>query len=57
MNRHRFNSDMEAAWELRPQTDNTPETRSHARRFNQNKTTEQEQAEVQQKIEDHKEIK
>ena len=32
MNRHRFKSDMEAAWELRPLTDMTPETCAHPRR-------------------------
>ena len=33
MNKNRFRSDMEAAWELRPQTDGTPESRSHTHRF------------------------
>ena len=33
MNRHRFKSDMEAAWELRPQTDLTPGSLSHNNRF------------------------
>ncbi|MCL2031460.1 MAG: hypothetical protein FWG93_07925 [Oscillospiraceae bacterium] len=33
MNKNRFRSDMEAAWELRPHTDGTPESRSHTRRF------------------------
>lgn len=33
MNRHRFKSDMEAAWELRPGTDATPESHSHPHRF------------------------
>ena len=33
VNRHRFKSDMEAAWELRPFTDETPESRSHINRF------------------------
>lgn len=34
MNKNRFRSDMEAAWELRPHTDGTPESRSHTHRFN-----------------------
>lgn len=33
LNKNRFPSDMEAARELWPQTDGTPESRSHARRF------------------------
>ena len=33
MNRNRFKSDMEAAWELRPMTDGTPETHAHINRF------------------------
>ena len=32
MNRHRFKSDMEAAWELRPMTDATPMTCAHINR-------------------------
>ncbi len=33
MNRHRFHSDMEMAWELRPDTDETPGSRAHTNRF------------------------
>jgi hypothetical protein len=33
MNRHRFKSDMEAAWELRPGTDETPSSGCHSNRF------------------------
>ncbi|MDR0325753.1 MAG: hypothetical protein LBI19_06655 [Oscillospiraceae bacterium] len=33
INRHRFQSDMEAAWELRPGTDETPGTSAHHNRF------------------------
>ena len=33
MNRHRFQSDMEAAWELRPGTDETPGSSAHHNRF------------------------
>ncbi len=41
MNRNRFKSDMEAAWELRPMTDATPETRAHPHRFMKTKKTEE----------------
>ena len=33
MNRRRFQSDMEAAWELRPSTDETPGSSAHLNRF------------------------
>ncbi|MCL2081819.1 MAG: hypothetical protein FWH04_01060 [Oscillospiraceae bacterium] len=33
MNPNRFKSDMEAAWELRVQTDFTPGSRAHHNRF------------------------
>ena len=33
MNRSRFRSDMQAAWELRPETDATPGTAAHHNRF------------------------
>jgi hypothetical protein len=33
MNRRRFKSDMEAAWELRPATDETPSSGGHFNRF------------------------
>ena len=33
MNRHRYRSDMEASWELRPATDETPGSRAHCNRF------------------------
>jgi hypothetical protein len=33
VNRHRFHSDMEAAWELRPDTDETPGSYAHRNRF------------------------
>ncbi len=33
INRHRFHSDMETAWELRPDTDETPGSHAHHNRF------------------------
>jgi hypothetical protein len=36
MNRNRFKSDMEAAWELRPGTDETPSSGAHSNRFGAN---------------------
>ncbi|MDR0293818.1 MAG: hypothetical protein LBH95_06675 [Oscillospiraceae bacterium] len=33
INRRRFLSDMEAAWELRPHTDETPGSSAHLNRF------------------------
>lgn len=33
INRHRYKSDMEAAWELRPATDETPGSCAHHNRF------------------------
>jgi len=40
MNRHRFNANMEAAWELRPGTDETPCSCGHNNRFQQAKKAE-----------------
>lgn len=37
MNKNRFQSDMEAAWELRPDTDAAPSTKSHYNRFSAKK--------------------
>ena len=41
MNKNRFKSDMEAAWELRPTTDGTPETLAHINRFSKNKKAQE----------------
>ena len=52
MNPHRFKSDMEAAWELRPQTDLTPGSMAHHNRFAPPKKKTEEKMEKQQQNEE-----
>ena len=54
MNPHRFKSDMEMAWELRPQTDLTPGSMAHHNRFSAPKKKTEEKPSKQKKTEGYK---
>ncbi|MCL1806723.1 MAG: hypothetical protein FWG31_03370 [Oscillospiraceae bacterium] len=49
MNRQRFQSDMEAAWELRPGTDVTPGSGAHSNRFSNPAASKPQQVKASQK--------